>query len=312
MSDDERASQRFYKFAAESATDMPATEDTETEPSKRILTRSASRQFENAGHSGDEHMEPRPNVSTASRQPSPPPQGNLSSIASTSHSSRRSRAPTRDIDGPASTRLLGQLTEYFDEKFTVLKRDLVEEHEQISATLEKRLRTTDHEFKRKGNQVQYEHNISVSKQMQEARLSISRDPPAIRRALDSLEEGLEINYLRNKHIIIADTCEGGWQTVQEYTHREVADNSDDDKRIRKAEAAAVRKIQQKKKTGGFRGRGRGSYSFRGSGGYGETPRYSRGPQPNDLCFLCGQSGHWKRYCTKRSSAASATVTSAPQ
>jgi len=43
-----------------------------------------------------------------------------------------------------------------------------------------------------------------------------------------------INKLKDKdkHIRISDTSEGGWATVREYEPSDIADNDEDDKRIR--------------------------------------------------------------------------------
>ena len=43
--------------------------------------------------------------------------------------------------------------------------------------------------------------------------------------------------------MLADQSEGGWKTVQEYKSNPVASDSEDEKRIMKAEARATRKIK---------------------------------------------------------------------
>lgn len=45
----------------------------------------------------------------------------------------------------------------------------------------------------------------------------------------------------NKLIVIADSAEEGWEVVNESERRDLADDSDDDKRIRQAEARAYQK-----------------------------------------------------------------------
>ena len=45
----------------------------------------------------------------------------------------------------------------------------------------------------------------------------------------------------NKLILIADSAEEGWEVVNEYQRRDLAEDSDDDKRIRQAEARAFQK-----------------------------------------------------------------------
>ena len=46
---------------------------------------------------------------------------------------------------------------------------------------------------------------------------------------------------RNKLIKIADRSEGGWNTVTEYEKGDIAENLDDEKRIRRADLRAVKR-----------------------------------------------------------------------
>ena len=151
--------------------------------------------------------------------------------------------------------------------------------------------------------------------MEEARQWLSKPNPVISKAKAALDSGIELVSNRNKLIVLADSSDGGWQTVEEYTQRDIAADSDDDRRIRKAEFAAIRKLQQRRR-GGFRGRFRGG-SFRNFnsppqyfnqryGGY----RQANGPQPSDICFQCGEQGHWRRACMSKRSANSAAGGSA--
>jgi Txe/YoeB family toxin of Txe-Axe toxin-antitoxin module len=49
-------------------------------------------------------------------------------------------------------------------------------------------------------------------------------------------------------IKIADTSTGGWATVREYEANSIADNSDDDKKIKQADSRAVKAIKEKSKS----------------------------------------------------------------
>ena len=48
---------------------------------------------------------------------------------------------------------------------------------------------------------------------------------------------------RQKHIKIADRSDNGWATVEEYVEDELADNSDDEKRLSRADARASKKLK---------------------------------------------------------------------
>ena len=60
-------------------------------------------------------------------------------------------------------------------------------------------------------------------------------------------------------IKIADRSEHGWATVKEYEDDELAENSDDEKRLFRAEARAGRKTRQKS-TKSSNARKKGQYS----------------------------------------------------
>ena len=65
--------------------------------------------------------------------------------------------------------------------------------------------------------------------------------PAVEKAHTCFQEGEKLINLRQKNILIADRSEHGWAMVAEYEE----DNSDDEKRLFRAEVRAGRKIKQK-------------------------------------------------------------------
>ena len=56
-----------------------------------------------------------------------------------------------------------------------------------------------------------------------------------------VSEGRKLIHKRQKLIKIADRCKDGWQVVEEYESDELASNSEDEKKLKKAKEAAGRK-----------------------------------------------------------------------
>lgn len=123
-----------------------------------------------------------------------------------------------------------------------------------------------------------------------------------------LFSGKELINHRQKLIRIADEAEMGWKVVKEYDTNPLADDSDDERRIYRAESRANRKAKAEKAK---RSKTRfNPYSYRQrptatvtipSGqpvdNYGD-----RAAKPG-LCFLCHKPGHWKNTCELAKGAA---------
>ena len=89
---------------------------------------------------------------------------------------------------------------------------------------------------KKAHEEQVRFNDQVSACICEAQGSIatSDETPAQKRAQEVLEKGVQLLAERQKLIKIADRSENRWGVVAEYTADELADYSDDEKRIEKA------------------------------------------------------------------------------
>ena len=126
-----------------------------------------------------------------------------------------------------------------------------------------------------------------------------------------LEEGKALIDNRQKLIRIADRSEFGWLTVNDYLSDELASNSEDEKRLSKAEKSAAKKAELNKKNSrnkkasksdvynnfAFTSRSQNypkSSFFRPT--FNRSPRFSRFGQRPGTCFACGGVGHFRSEC----------------
>ncbi|PFX14906.1 hypothetical protein AWC38_SpisGene20904 [Stylophora pistillata] len=210
------------------------------------------------------------------------------------------------------------LKEELGDGFASLNREFSMEHESAI----KRLKSTPSsapEFKKKSNEKQFEVNTQVFNHVQSASSFLQSTPPQVEKALEELEEGEKKLAHRNKPILIADSSKEDWEVVDEYEHRDLADNSDDDKRIRQAEARAYQKrrgTQSQRKTAFTSPRSpypaissvpfNSPTVFHSHGPFLQTPTFSATASQNTSttswprsssalrgsCFACGMFGHF--------------------
>ena len=193
----------------------------------------------------------------------------------------------------------------------------MDEQHALSRKVEKRLKTAKKSFKNKSNKIQFGLNTDVLDKISEAKIQLDEEGEGanVKKAMEELNEGMEILEKRNRGIEMAEYSEFGWATVDEYEQREIAVDSDDDRRLRKAEASVARKFQSKRR-GSFRGRyiptrntasnasyeyqtafnnaQRNNQPFRGGRGRFSFPRANSAGY--DKCFACGARDHWRDAC----------------
>ena len=137
------------------------------------------------------------------------------------------------------------------EELSAMKRELSAEREAADEKLVKKLKLEKAPvFRKKGHEKQYIHNEEVRMKLSDARSALSEAPPAVEKAKTLLEEGEKLIAERQKHIRIADRSENGWATVEEYMEDELADNSDDEKRLSRADVRAGKKLKSAAQRGG--------------------------------------------------------------
>ena len=86
--------------------------------------------------------------------------------------------------------------------------------------------------------MQFLLNSEVLEHVQSASTALQASSSPVEKALEELKEGEKKLSHRNKLIVIADSSEEGREVVNGYKRRDLADNSDDDQRIRQAEVRA--------------------------------------------------------------------------
>ena len=132
----------------------------------------------------------------------------------------------------------------------------------------------------------------------------------LRRALDSddpFQKGYQINeginkiVKRNKRLMLADRH--GWATAEAYERDPIADDSSDEKRIKRAKKEAQSFLEEKARTKKVRVMSR-KRNFRNSGGprpfssgFSFSNVYPQEPRSFPLtCWRCKRPGHFARFC----------------
>ena len=101
-----------------------------------------------------------------------------------------------------------------------------------------------YKFLKSGNEEQHKHNVKVLSKIQEANKSIKEQKTEEARL--KIAEDVEIIKHREKLIRLADSSEAGWRAVDEYVKNPIASDSEDEKKISKAQTRAERKVQEVK------------------------------------------------------------------
>ena len=219
-----------------------------------------------------------------------------------------------------------------NDKMTAMKRELTREREEADEKLVKRMKLEKPPtFKKKSHEVQYRFNEDLASKFATVSSALKEAPPAIGKAATAIEEGEKLIAERNKLIRIADRSEYGWATVAEYEEDELADDSDDEKKLFKAEARAGRKKRLAKgktpvkknfkKSGVWWQKNMNYYNAvntpclggqvtSGSGASASsTIQQPQSASQLGPCFVCGKMGHFKKACPVWLRAHSATSNS---
>lgn len=135
----------------------------------------------------------------------------------------------------------------------------------------KTLKEKELSWKSQGKKIQYEFNYEVQEGIEQAKWAIKNGKPEY--ALEVLDDTSEKLHNRNKDMRIADTHEGGWETVRQYKSNPIASISEDETKILKVDKKPVRKRKR------LRSRSRSSseyHGFRKQTSYSSVPSFPSG------------------------------------
>ena len=184
------------------------------------------------------------------------------------------------------------MKEYFDQKFQELW------HQERDASI------AVPTLQGKGNKSQAECIVEVMNLL--TKIESKMKNGNTREASKDIKKARKVLEKRLKLIRIADKSENGWLTVEQYLSDELASDSEDDKRIKKAEAAATMKrkrMSEEKNRRQNKDRVENVTSqqqfFRG---FKKQKLFNQ----NDRCFSCGRQGHWVQDCPEKIGSSSHT------
>ena len=182
--------------------------------------------------------------------------------------------------------LTDNLTQVIEDRLGGFAKRFSEENSSTVEQAVKKARRESYTCKRKGNQQQLDHAVQVLDKFDEASDALkAKSYDKVKAALDS---GTEVVSKRIKVIKMADKSDFGWSTVNEYLSDELASNSDDEKRMYRAERRAERKTKERRRR--FRPVDRKEPASSTSAAFSSRsgPSYSAGGQPNRRVFSSSQ------------------------
>ncbi|XP_052067195.1 uncharacterized protein LOC127706578, partial [Mytilus californianus] len=142
---------------------------------------------------------------------------------------------------------LNQITALIDNRLSTFQGNIQQSQRDISQSQMSKIEETlseNYTFQRKGNENQYIHEVKVLTKLTEAKSKL--DGPdlsveSIHQARDKIVEGMAIVRDRQKLIKLADSSELGWKVVKEYTTNPIADDSENEKKMIRAQNRAERR-----------------------------------------------------------------------
>ena len=199
----------------------------------------------------------------------------------------------------------------FKESCASLRNEFLQHHAQSTEALSNQIKqATSKKWRKEGNRKQFDFNYTVLECLSKACEANKKGDPSD--TAKQIDEAIQKITSRQKLIRMADSSEAGWQTVNEYQTNELASGSEDEKRIQRAEARAIKKLKRPRST-------RGSSRFRPYTSFfrpftnqpAQRPFKPKLDSRSGSCFACGSPGHWRRECPLIQPGRSSAPSTAP-
>ena len=202
--------------------------------------------------------------------------------------------------------LLGSMKSILDSSLSDIKRANSDTADSHLREIKKLKFEEPRRFKKKANEDQYRFNSKLTDVLDEAKSSCSTQN--LDKVKESLEKAENLLVERQKHILLADKSDYGWMVIQEYKKNDLADNSDEEKKIIRAEARArTKQIAQKAKSRMTASRREFPKSQPVAAGSNTDVSSALRPIPTidtqfrsqtkpGCCFACNKPGHWRAQC----------------
>ena len=167
----------------------------------------------------------------------------------------------RSNEGDITEQIFDRFKTYLDQKVATLTTDLTSQTNHQSKHLERQ--SKGRQLKFEGNKDQFLFNAELQEHIEISSGLLKQAD--ISGALEKLDTAQRSIHNRQKKIKLADKSEAGWLAVKEYEAEDLASNSEDEKRIKKAQASALRKKSKQRQTKIFQQEYKSDSRTRGAG-----------------------------------------------